>query len=200
MNKCSLPFIIMALLLLLGAGRIGATHAQVAAWPVTLTMTGPTTAVAGQEISYRVHYRLTDPSRRARGGFRIPIPQNTTYVSTRVVSGPARTLAHLDERFVYWGSLDESEETDGAVELIVKIDAEYVGSIFGWAYVPGTETTNSNFVETQVFAPGTMPEAGGGDPVAGSGLRVAPALLALALAGAALLCAGAATRVMRRPS
>jgi hypothetical protein len=78
----------------------------------------------------------------------------------------------------------------------VKIDADFVGSTATQAVEPGTDTAATKVLETQVFAPGTLPEAGSGAPAAGSGPPVAPALVALA--GAALVCAGAAIHRQRR--
>ena len=185
---------VLALLavLLLGAGTVAVTHAQITPWPVTLAMTGPATAVSGQEITYAVHYQLTDPATISSTDIVIRIPQDAAYLSSQVVSGPAGILLGQTERFVRWGGLGSAEETEGEVELVVRIDADFVGSIFADAYVPGTETSGSNVVETQVFAPATLPETGGGGPPPGSRPPVAPALFALV--GAALICAGATAR------
>ena len=191
--------VVLALLHTAAAGTMGVARAQITPWPVRLTMTGPATAVSGQEVSYRVDYQLLDPVTVSQTSFQISIPRNTTYVSSEVVSGPEGILSRLEEGFfVGWAGLGNAEETEGAVEITVNIDPEFVGVIATQALEPGTFTAVSNIVETQVFAPGMLPEAGGGGAVAGSGLRVAPALLALSLVGAALLCAGAATRIMRR--
>ena len=194
-----LPAVLALLLALPLAALMGATavsYAQITPWPVTLTITGPATAVSGQEITYRVHYRLTDPSIVSQTGFLFYIPQNTTYVSSQVVSGPSGVILRLTDRFVEWGSLGNAEETDGEVELTVKIDADFVGSTATQADEPGTLTAASDVLETQVLAPGRLPEAGGGAPAAGSGRPLAAALLALA--GASLVCAGAAIRGQRR--
>lgn len=188
----TLPAVLALLLAALMSAR-AAAHAQVTPFPVTLTMTGPTMAVSGEEVTYRVHYQLTDLSST---DIVIGITQGATYVSTQVTSGPAGLLAEQTERRVRWSGLGSPEETEGEVELIVKIDANFVGSIFANAYVPGTETTESNVVETQVLQPGRLPETGGGGPAPGSGPLVVPALFALV--GAALIRAGAATRRMRR--
>ena len=185
-------------LLLLGAATGAVTHAQSAPYPVVLTMTGPLTAASGQEVAYRLHYRLTDPSTLPQAGFsigfNINIALNTTYVSTGVVSGVG--VLHLTEEYVVWGVTGNAEETEGEVELTVKIDGNYVGSIFESAYVPGTETTGSNVVETQVFAPGTLPKAGDGAKQGDSEFSRVAALIALL--GAALICTGAVTRRRRR--
>lgn len=182
--------------LLVGAGMAALTHAQITPWPVTLTMTGPATAVSGQEITYRVRYRLTDPATISQTGFEIGIPRNSTYVSSQVVSGPAGRVLRLEETFVEWGALGNAEETEGDVELTVKIDADFVGSISTRAIEPGTLTAISNAVETQVFAPGALPQMGRGGPAAGSGRAIA--LVALGLTGAALIGAGAVMRHIRR--
>ena len=186
----------LALLLAAVMGVTAVTHAQISPYPVVVTMTGPATAVSGQEITYRVHYRLTD---LLQAGFNITIPQNTTYVSSEVVSGPAGTFVGETVRYVRWGGLGNAEETEGEVALTVRISDTFVGLIYGGCDIPGTETFNPESrcsLETQVSAPGTLPQTGGGFPAAGSGLPVAPALLALA--GAALILTGAAARHVRR--
>ena len=183
-------------LLLLGPATGAVTHAQSAPYLVVLTMTGPRTAVSGQEVTYRLHHRLTDPSTLPQAGFssgfNIRIPLNTTYVSSSVVSGPPGVLHGRTERYVVWGVSGNAEATEGDVELTVKIDAKYVGSIFADAYVPGTETTGSNVVETQVFAPGILPETGGGSKQGDSEFSRVAALIALL--GAGLIALGAAAR------
>ncbi len=197
-----LPVAIAAVLIAAGAGisllgTMDAAYAQITPWPVTLTMTGPLTAVSGQEVTYRVEYRLLDPATVSQTGFQFDIPEDTTYVSSGVVSGPEGILLRLEEGFfVEWGGLGNAEEPGGAVEIKVKIDPEFVGVLSTRALEPGTETSFSNVVETQVFALGMLPDTGGG--ASGSGSPVAFALLAFV--GAALLCAGASIRMMRRPS
>ncbi len=199
-----IPVAIVVVLILAGVGfsllgPMGVAQAQVTPWPVTLTMTGPSTAVSGQEITYRVDYQLLDPAYVSQTGFLFDFPENTTYVSSEIVSGPEGILLRLEKGFfVEWGGLGNAEETEGTVEITLKIDSEFVGSFATRALEPGTETAFSNIVETQVFAPGTLPEAGDGGYVAGSGSPVASGLLALV--GAALLCAGASIGLMRRPT
>lgn len=199
-----LPVAIAAVLIAAGAaisllGTMDAAYAQITPWPVKLTMTGPSTAVSGQEVTYRVDYQLLDPTAVSQTGFQFDIPDNTTYVSSEVVSGPEGILLRLEQGFfVEWGGLGNAEEPEGAVEVTIRIDAEFVGSVRVQALEPGTETAFSNVVETQVFAPGMLPDTGGGGPVAGSGRPIASGLLVLV--GAALLCVGPSIRMMRRPS
>lgn len=158
--------LLLALPLAALMGTTAVSHAQVPPRPVTLTMTGPVKAVAGQEISYRVHYHLEDPISPI--GFQLNIPRNTTYVSSEVVSGPAGVLLRLTEDFVEWGSLGNAEETEGEVELTVKIDPDFVGSLFASAGEPGPEAPFSDVLEIQVFAPGTLPESTGGGTITGT--------------------------------
>ena len=176
----------------------GQTHAQISPYPVVVTMTGPATAVSGQEITYLVQYRLTDPDTISGTDIVIDIPQNTTYVSSEVVSGPAGTFVGITaDSIVRWSFNTTAEETAGEVALTVRIGDAYVGLIHGRCFVPGTETFNPESrcsLETQVFAPGAFPEAGGGGPAAGPWLPAAPALLAFA--GAALIFAGVTGRSM----
>ena len=184
-------------LLLLGAGTVAVTHAQISPYPVVVTMTGPATAVPGQEITYLVQYRLADPDTIPGTSIVINIPQGTTFVSSEVVSGPAGTFVAETDRYVRWADFGIAGETEGEVALIVRIDNSLVGPIHGGCYIPGTETSNPESrcsLETQVLAPAALPEAGAGGRAAGLGLPVALALLALALVGAALFCA-AATRM-----
>jgi hypothetical protein len=182
------PLLSLAVLLL-ALVPAAVTHAQSTPYPVVLTMTGPATAVSGDEISYRVHYRLTNPSVVSHTSFRIRVPQNTTHVSSRVVSGPPGVLVAQYEGFVDWGGLGNASEPEGEVEILVKINADFVGSIFADAYIPGTETAQSNAVETHVFAPGTLPKTGSGSNGPGHGSALAPALLGLL--GVALVGVGA---------
>lgn len=176
-----------------------ATQAQTDPYPVTLTMTGPQTAVAGQEVTYRLRYELTDPATLSHTAIVIGTTQGATHVSTQVTSGPAGVLAKQTERYFRWSDLGrDSAETEGEIELVVRIDVDFRGSIFADAYVPGTETTSSNVVETQVFAPGMLPEAGGRSPGADSLSHTI--LMLMMLVGFALLCTGAATRLIRRSS
>ncbi len=157
-----------ALVLLLATimGVTAVTHAQIPPKPVTLTMTGTVKAISGQEVSYRVHYHLEDPI--SPTGFQFNIPRNTTYLSSSVVSGPPGVLLRITEEFVEWDNLGNAEETEGEVELTVKIDAEFVGSIGASAGEPGPEDPFSNGVGTEVFAPGTLPESVGGGALTGT--------------------------------
>lgn len=190
--------VLLLLLLLLRAATAGVAYAQIAPWPVTLTMTGPSTAVSGQEVTYRVDYQLLDPATVSQTGFQFDIPENTTYVSSEVVAGPEGILLRLEEGFfVQWGGLGNAEEPEGAVEIKVKIDPEFVGSFGTQALEPGTFTAVSNIVETQVFAPGTLPDTGEGRPPSPQ-LRVRIALLMVV--GAVLLSVGATARATRRSS
>ncbi len=183
-------------LLLLGAVAAGVAYAQITPWPVTLTMTGPSTAESGQEVTYRVDYRLLDPAAVSQTGFLFDFPENTTYVSSEVVSGPAGVLLRLEAGFfVEWGGLGNAEEPEGAVEITVRIDPEFVGAFATQADELGTETAASNIVETQVFAPGTLPHTGEGWRP-GSQIRVRIDLLVGV--GVVLLCIGATARAMRR--
>lgn len=150
--------IALPLAALLGATAV--SHAQITPSLVTLTMTGPVKAISGQEISYRVHYHLEDPI--SPTGFQFNIPRNTTFVSSEVVSGPPGVLLRVTEEFVEWGSLGNAEETEGEIELTVKIDADFVGSIATQADEPATLTAASDVLETEVFAPGALPAAGAG--------------------------------------
>ena len=197
-----LPVVLPLLLALPLAAFLGATavsHAQISPYPVVVIITGPVTAVSGQEITYLVEYRLTDPDTVPSAGFSIVIPQDTTYVSGKVVSGPAGAFSGETAGSVRWGFIGSGEETEGAVALTVRIDNTFVGLIQAWCFIPGTETSNPQSrcsMETEVFAVGALPEAGAGATAPGSGRPVAPALLALA--GAALVFAGAAVRRQRR--
>ncbi|MCH8008290.1 MAG: hypothetical protein IIC91_05440 [Chloroflexi bacterium] len=173
-----------------------AAQAQTTPWPVTLTLTGPPTALSGQEVTYRVEYRLLDPATVSQTGFLFDFPENTTYVSSGVVSGPEGILLRLEEGFfVQWGGLGNAEEHEGAVEITVRIDPEFVGAFAAQALEPGTFTAFSNVVETQVFAPGALPHAGEGWR-SGSQMRVGIALMAGV--GVVLLCIGATARMIRR--
>ena len=194
LTTCGL-LVFLALLLLI-AGTMGVAQAQVTPYPVTLTMSGPATAISGQEITYRLRYQLTDPSTLSRTAIVISFSQRATFVSTQVISGTPGVLRPHSENFFRWSDLGNSTQTEGEIEMVVRIDADFRGSVFSGARVPGTMTTSSNTVETQVFAPGMLPEAGGGGPVGGSGSPVAAGLLALV--GAALLGAAASIRLMRR--
>ena len=182
--------------LLVGTRPAAVIQAQTTPYPVVLTMTGPATATSGQEVTYIVHYRLTDLLARSQTGFRIRIPRHTTFVSTQVVAGPPGVLAHQDENDVVWGGLGQADAPEGDVELVVRIDGDFVGSIYGEAYVPGTETTESNAVETEVFAQGALPEMGGGSGEGHSDFSLVVALVAIL--GAVLIAAGAASRNVGR--
>ena len=184
-------------LLLLGAVTTGDAFAQDNSYPVTLTMSGPSTAESGQEVTYRLRYQLTDPATKPKTAIVISFTQDATYVLTQVISGTPGVLRPHSETFWRWSDLGNSMETMGEIEMVVRIDADFRVSVFSSAYVPGTNTTSSNVVETQVFAPGTLPQAGSGGAI-NSGSPVASGLLALV--GAALVCAGAATLMIRRSS
>lgn len=199
-GRLTLWFALLALpAVLLGVGMAPTTNAQITPYPVVLTMTGPERAVSGQEITYLVQYRLTDPDTIPSASIVINIPQNTTYVSSEVVAGGAGNFVGETDSFVRWASLGSAEETEGEVALTVRIDDALVGLVHGGCNIPGTETFNPESrcsLETQVFAPGTLPQTGGGGPAAGSGAPVA--LVVLGLTGAALIGAGAVTRRIRR--
>ncbi len=68
------------LLALLGAlmGATAVSHAQISPYPVVVTMTGPATAVSGQEITYLVEYSLTDIDAISGTSISIVIPRDTT--------------------------------------------------------------------------------------------------------------------------
>ena len=193
-------FVLFVGLFLGSTATMRPAQAQSDPFPVTLIMTGPAVAVAGQEITYLLHYELTDPETLSRTAIVISFSQGATFVSTQVISGTSTVMRPHHDRSFRWYGLGTSTETEGEIEMVVRVDDDNSGTIFSWAHVPGTQTTSSNSVETQVFAPGTLPDAGGGGTAAGSGSSASPALLALAVMGAALFCAGAATRLTRKSS
>jgi hypothetical protein len=174
---------------LLAAGASGMpplTHAQTTPFPTVLTMSGPATAVSGQEITYRVHYRLTDPATIPQAAFHIIIPQNTTYVSSQVVSGPPGILDGHTEAFVRWGGLGNVQEPEGDVELTGTVGAGFVGQLTGGCYVPGTETGNPESrcsLETQVSALSTAAEEDDDSGSAARWLYVSLVVLGLVAAG-----------------
>lgn len=172
------------------------TQAQTDPFPVVLTMTGPAAAVAGQEVTYLVQYELTDPVTKPSTAIVISFTQGATFVSTQVTSGTPGVLGQHGERDFRWSDLGNSTAADGEIEMVFRIDADFRGSVFSNAHVPGTETTSSNIVETQVFEQGLLPAAGGG--TLGGGFLSDVTLALLTLAGLVLLCTGAAAHLMRR--
>lgn len=177
----------------------GVVDAQITPYPVILTLSGPATAVSGQEITYTVHYRLTDPETVPGASIMFTIPEHTTYVSTYVVSGPeGSVLEPRNSRSGEW-SVGSPEEPEGAVAFTVRINDDFVGMMTAAVRIRGTETFNPESTysaETQVFAPGTLPETGTGGSATGDSPLMA--LLLLAFVGAALVSAGAATRYVGR--
>ncbi len=157
-----------------------------------LTTAGPDTAVSGQEITYMIHYRLASPPVFSSATVAVEIPRFTTYVSTRTVLGTPGVLSLPSGGpafVVRWGGLGSTEEPEGSLELVVRINGGYAGTIVASAYVPGmTGATVSNVVRTQVHAPGTLPVSGSGPSRRDFGGYIT----ALALLGGALLAAGAA--------
>jgi hypothetical protein len=162
-----------------------------------LSMTGPAAAVSGQEVTYTVSYRLAYPTVYPSATVAIAIPRFTTYVSTRTVSGTPGRLSGAGQNpviVVRWGGLGSPEEPEGAVELVVRIDANFVGTIVADAYVPGNVgSSGSNGVRTQVYAPGTLPLTGSGGPDS----SIPAFVTLLAMLGIALLAAGALASLHR---
>jgi len=140
-------------------GRV--SYAQVTAFPVELTMSGPATAVSGDELAYRVHYRLTDTSALRETDIAITIPLHTTLVSNRVISGTPGLLVQTAP-VVRWSALGSVEQPEGEIEMRVKVDPDFVGTLETDAYVPGTMTRASNLVSTEVLAPSMQESACGG--------------------------------------
>ncbi len=175
-------------------GTMRPAQAQDSPYPVTLTMTGPTMAVAGQEVTYVLRYQLIDPATTPKTAIVISFTQGATYVSTQVISGTPGVLGHHGERNHRWSDLGSSAETEGEIEMVVRMDADFRGSVFSFAHIPGTETTSSNAVETQVFAQGMLPQAGSGATSASAPLMI----LALILSGAVILTIGTIATLARR--
>ena len=172
MTRPALLPLLLALPLAALMGATAVSHAQITPWPVIVTIAGPATAVSGQEITYLVKYSLTDPETVSGTGILINIPADTTYVSSEVVSGPAGRFVGETAAFVRWSFTASAEETEGEVALTVRIRDTFVGLIHGGCGIPGTLTFNPETrcsTETEVFAVGTLPEAGAGAPIARSG-------------------------------
>ena len=200
MMKRLLPVATVAVLIAAGAAvslsaAIRPAQAQETPYPVTLIMSGPSVAVQGQEITYRLSYEFTDPATIPSAWIVIRMTPGAEYLSARVISGPpGRRLFEETKSSYRWG-VHAADGTEGEIEIVARIDPGSSGSIISDAYLVGTGTTSSNVVETHVFAPGTLPQAGSGGAInSGSGV----ALLLFALIGAALLCAGAVTRMTAR--
>ncbi len=183
--------IVVLALLLLGAVAVGDASAQENSYPVTLTMTGPSTAEPGQEIAYRVRYELTDPATMPGTAVGISFSRNATFVSTQIISGTDGVLGRHSDRAWRWSDLGNSIETMGEIEMVVRINDDFRGSISARAHVPGTNTTSSNVVETQVFAPGTLPNTGQGQPTGPRGFNWLAVVVATS--GALLLVGAMAT-------
>lgn len=177
------------------ATAAGHRQAQITPYPVVLTMTGPATAFSGEEITYTVRYRLTDPATIPSTDIVVDIPRGARYVSSRVISGPPGVLVVAPgERHARWAGLGSAKETEGAVQVSVRIDEGFLGTTSSSCYVPGTQTSNPEsrcHVETQVFAQATLPETGS------DGRSAAPVrslVLVLAVGGVALACLGFSRR------
>ena len=200
MMKRLLPVAIVAVLIAAGVaislfGTLRSAQAQTTPYPVTLIMRGPSVAVQGQEITYRLSYELTDPATIPSAWIVMIMTPGAEYLSARVIAGPDGVTSLERSKRAYRWAVHSDDGTEGEIELVARIDPEFSGSIFSNAYLTGTGTTSSNGVETQISASGTLPQAGSGGAInSGSGV----ALLLFALIGAALLCAGAVTRMTAR--
>ena len=191
MNRRSLPFIILGLLLLT-AGTAGVARAQEET-PVFGTLTGTAYRLVDQTIVDGV---IVDEIEVPVTNGRIAIPE----------LGIDEPLA-ADGTFSF-SDLPVSSDPDNPTEVTVIFTAPGLGS-YTYEHLrlrPGTVGPNltPQMVETPrnndrprapIDVGGDLPNMGGG-PVAGSGAPVASGLLALV--GAALFCAGASIRMIRR--
>ena len=192
--------IVVLALLLVGAAvslsaAISPAQAQETPYPVTLIMSGPSVAVQGQEVTFRLSYELTDPATIPSAWIVMIMTPGAEYLSARVIAGPDGVSLLEESKRAYRWAVHSDDGTEGEIELVARIDPEFSGSIFSNAYLTGTGTTSSNAVETQIFAPGTLPQAGSGG---GTGADSVAVLGLLALLGAALICAGASIHLMSR--
>ncbi len=191
MMKRFVPLAIVAVLIVTGVvlslfGTLRSAQAQTAPYPVTLIMSGPSVAVQGQEVTYRLSYEFTDPATIPSAWIVIIMTPGAEYLSARVIAGPDGVSLLEESKRSYRWAVHSDDGTEGEIELIARIDSEFLGSIFSDAYLTGTGTTSSNDVETKISASGTLPQAGSGGAI-NSGFGVA--LLLLALSGTGLVCA-----------
>jgi hypothetical protein len=180
-----------------GPARIDRAQNTPASYPVVVTMDGPGTAVSGEEVTYVIRYRYLAPT-LAGGDVIVAMPRHATFVSSQVISGPAAHLPSGAQGGVLRWSLGTPEQPEGAVALTVRIDDSFVGLTGSACYIPGTETNNPEdrcSVDTQVYAPGTLPTAGAG-PIGDSGLGSMALLAAL---GATLVVTGLLLTARRWP-
>lgn len=163
-------------------------------WPYRMVVSGPATARAGSEVTYRVEYTLIDPDAIESPAFVFNWPyQGVELVSSHVVDGPDGVMGMQTERSVRWDFSQVIQS--GAVEVVLELGPDASGDIGVGIYLLGTGLTlppgSVESVTTRVEAPeAALPSTGTG-AVAETGAM--PAVM-LALAGVALLACGAALR------
>jgi hypothetical protein len=118
---------------------------------LTLTMSGPSTATSGQNVTYHLQYVFSGQAFDT--GIRMAIPCHTTLLSERLTNGVATIEARQGNEISWFGF---SQHMSGTFEINLRIDANFAGVLRVSGYVPpgfGGEG-QSNVVETQVTGPG----------------------------------------------
>ncbi len=123
----------------------GRAHAQAA--PFAVTIDGPEAAAPGDAVTYHLHYS------RAAGlvGASVQIPCHAVLLSERIMTGYAPIEKGVRANAVYWFGLTTNDDGDGEIEINMRIDKDFNGTVKVAAYiVDGGPGRSSNAVETRV--------------------------------------------------
>jgi hypothetical protein len=174
-------------------------------WAYRFVVTGPSSALAGSEVTYRVSYDLVIPENYGTAGFVFVYPlDGVTFVSSAVVEGPQGVMSVQTEHSIRWDFNERLQS--GAAEVTLRINPDAPpGDLTVAIYVPGTEIYLPGGSVDHVTTHVTSASGGSGTtslPTTGAGQRVSTspisALLLLAVGGVITLTAGAALRARRR--
>ncbi len=162
-------------------------------WPFTYTVSGPATAYAGDQVTYRVQYRRNSSTAPDSAGFVFNWePAAALFVAATTVSGTQASLAEVEASDAFVEV--PTTEGQGEVDITLEIKPNFAGTLTVGIDVRGTGITmpadSVDVARTAVSAPSprTSPPNTGTDQA--SGWASAWIVRALAAGGLALLAAG----------
>jgi len=135
----------------------------VAQEPIVLSADGPANACSGGTFAITFSFKVDTARVDALGTFDIPQPKNATYVSLKPLQDTTGEIGHSnsDPTLADTHTFSSTTSAEGAVQFVLRTEADFVGPIEAVAYIRGTGTAASNRVSTMV-APcaGSLPGTG----------------------------------------
>lgn len=123
---------------------VGGAHSGSAAtggddgeWPYKFVVKGPSAAVGGDQIVYRVWYTNVHPERPEGPGFVFSwTAEGASFASSNVISGPDGVISETSESSIRW-DFGEAPPS-GAVRVVLRVSGGFTGKFGAGIYVPGT--------------------------------------------------------------